>query len=123
MKKYILTTLSFILISITACKDDEGSPYYGAWKGSYSGNEDNGSFSVLISEQGEISGTAVSDSLPNFPFNFMGNVDNNGNLSSTINVGFYEIIFTGMLSNNSGNGTWTADSNRLLGIWQAQKIN
>ena len=64
MKKLIFLPILILTILITSCSSDDdnssSSNFEGNWSGQYTGNDDNGNWTVNINSDGILSGTATS---------------------------------------------------------------
>ena len=120
MKRSLL--LALLLIFSISCSEDEEpyADYEGNWSGSYSG-ADTGSWSVVVNEKGKVSGTATSDSLPEFPFSFSGTVSTSGNFNAQVPLFQDTIVYTGQLKGKSASGTWSGQDSSFVGTWQGTK--
>lgn len=121
MKK--LTYLAFLLIltiSYSCKEDDPYKDYEGSWSGVYSG-EDTGNWSATINDEGIVSGTAVSDSLPAFTFGLKGTISEDGAFNANSNSTLGTIDFTGQANSSSVSGEWVNTLSTLKGTWTGSK--
>jgi len=115
--KHLVAILFLCVAVITSCKkDDDGFPYQGNWKGTYTG-ADNGTWNATVGNDGKFTGTATSAMAPNFPFAITGTVSNDGKLSATYGYLNYTATFKGQLTGESASGTWAVDSAGIAGTW------
>lgn len=113
--------LLLLAIAITSCeKDTPYAPYQGTWAGTYSG-EDTGSWTADIDEEGKVEGTAVSDSLPGYPFGLTGTVTEGGMFEAEASVLFGTVDFEGQITGQSASGAWVNDEAGLEGTWKGEK--
>ncbi len=119
MKRLILPAL-FLFLLVSCKKDNPFEKYQGNWIGTYSG-DDTGTWNVTIDGNGNIQGRAVSDSLPNYPFNLTGTLSENGNFEAQAPVFFGTVGFEGQLTASSATGNWFNISAGLQGMWTGEK--
>lgn len=125
MKKLILTTLTIIFsVIILSCSNnddnDSAFPYQGHWSGTYSGQQDHGTFSINVSSKGIVTGTS-SSVVFNEDFDVNGNVSQSGQFSAIAGSATSGATFTGQMSGNSANGTWLNNSAGMNGTWSGDK--
>lgn len=124
--KRILFILTIGML-LTACsKDDENllARYDGTWSGTYTGDDDNGTWSVIIDEEGIATGVATSTTFgESFPVN--GVVAPNGEIDLTTGTTTPGGTFTGVLDpvQGTGSGTWInhLTSPPMTGTWSGTK--
>ena len=120
MKKLLLILLCLPLMFSSCKKEEENldSPSVGYWSGTYFSTGDvAGLFSVTISTNGDVNGSALN--LGGMETNLNGTVTNNGDLTATsVEIG---INFIGQLSNDTGSGIWNMDTNSETGTWELNK--
>ena len=125
MRKLIFTTLtiifSLIMLSCSNNDDDNNTfPFQGHWSGTYSGQQDHGTFSINVSSTGIVTGTTMSVVFQeNFDIN--GNVSQSGQFSAIAGNATSGATFTGQMSGNSSNGTWINNSAGMNGTWSGNK--
>ncbi len=126
MKKSILILALLIGYIITACSSDDDtinnsvSEFQGNWSGSYTGDQDNGTWSITVSANGTISGTTTSNVF-NDTFTLDGSVSDNGNLDATAGTASSGATFVGGMSANNASGTWNNTSLNINGNWSGIK--
>ncbi len=119
--KWAATNMLTILIAVFvfACGKDESVPFKGTWKGTYSGDTDNGSWNVVISSNGAVNGIAVSE-VSNDTLAIVGFVNNFGQLSAAFGPASSGGEFNGLMSNNTASGTWDTGPDDS-GTWTGNK--
>ena len=122
MKRLFSPVLIIFLFFAFSCKKDNPfEKYEGSWSGSYSGDE-TGSWSASIDDDGNVVGSATSDSLPQLPLNLSGSITEDGVYYAQVAIFFNApITFQGQLSKNSAVGSWRNDSSKLSGSWSGLK--
>jgi len=119
MKKLIL--LSFACVTLlVSCKNKDYKDYKGTWKGSYSG-DDNGTWSIEVDEEGNIDGSARSNSAPDYPFTLEGSLSKDGNFEAEADLFFSTVKFNGKLKDDKANGTWKNAQDSISGTWTGKK--
>lgn len=113
--------IAFILVIFSCKKDNPYDKFEGLWSGNYSGG-DTGQWSATIDDDGNVSGSAISDSLPNFPLSLSGRITEDGEFNAE-GAFFIEepVVFNGMLNENSASGVWTNDLAGIKGAWKGSK--
>jgi hypothetical protein len=120
---YVLTLFA-LSIATTSCSNEDktnDSKFKGAWSGTYSGEEDNGTWQATISADGLVSGTFTSTNFSNLVIDLTSTVNPQGALNAIYGNMFLTGQFTGTLEENSGSGTWTNESDQLNGTWIGTK--
>ena len=124
MKKLIFLPILILTILITSCSSDDdnssSSIFEGNWSGQYTGNDDNGNWTVNINSDGIVSGTATSTVFSE-SYDINGTTSENGTLTATLGTTSAGGEFIGQLNGNSGNGTWTNTSVNYNGNWTGSK--
>ena len=100
--------------------NSSSSNFEGNWNGQYTGNDDNGNWTVNINSDGIVSGTATS-SVFSESSDINGITSENGTLTATLGTTSSGGVFIGQLNGNSGNGTWTNTSLNYNGNWTGNK--
>ena len=121
MKNVILIVA--ILMLISGCRPNTIQPSFeGNWKGTYTGTGDNGSWEVVITSAGAVSGSATSITFSQ-TYSAVGTVTGNGQISITFGTASSGAVFQGTLSGNSGSGTWVNNSRTppYTGSWSGKK--
>lgn len=119
MKNNLLFLCLMALIAVSSCKKgDDPIDYSGKWEGTFSG-EDNGTFSVTISSQNQISGSGYSNNWSE-SFSLTGTVDadgafNAGNASTGA-------VFTGAIKGTNISGNWNNQAASESGTFKGQKV-
>jgi hypothetical protein len=114
-------TMPFLIVSCN--NDDEPGGvelYQGTWNGTYSGDVDNGTWSVQINEIGGISGTATS-TVMSMDYGLTGTVNSEGEFFATTGTATTGTTFTGELTATNGQGTWENNQSGLSGTWSGNK--
>lgn len=115
------TVIGFILFSFPSCSLSEDveikSIFQGLWVGSYTGEEDFGTWEMHVNETGEIIGTIYSDLLEQ-EFEIMGTIQNTGALIVSSGTTTSGAVFTGYMIDNEANGTWKNASIAITGEWK-----
>ena len=126
MKKLILLPILILTILITSCSSDDdnssSSNFEGNWSGQYTGDDDNGNWTININSDGIVNGTATS-TVFNASYDVNGTTSENGNLTATLGTTSAGGEFIGQLNGNSVNGTWTNTSSAVdyNGNWTGNK--
>ncbi|TXD45985.1 hypothetical protein [Polaribacter sp. IC073] len=124
MKKLIILPILIITLFINSCSsdDDNSNPlsFEGNWSGQYTGEGDNGTWSMTIDGNGNISGTTISNVFSD-TFDVNGNVQANGNLSVTIGTANSGATFIGEMEGTTASGTWNNSSLNYNGKWTGNK--
>lgn len=125
MKKWTLLLTLIIGFSIFSCSSDDDnenqtSEFQGNWNGTYTGNQDNGTWIMTIDNTGAITGTSTSNVF-NQTFDVNGNVEDNGNLSVTVGNASSGATFEGTMDESTASGTWNNTSVNMNGIWEGAK--
>lgn len=109
---------------IFSCNNDDEpggvERYQGTWNGTYSGDVDNGTWSVQIDEMGGISGTATS-TVMSMDFGLTGTVNSEGEFFATTGSATTGTTFTGELTATNGQGTWENIQSGQSGTWSGTK--
>jgi hypothetical protein len=119
MKKllYVCLAVAFIFTACSKSSSNDPSQFAGSWSGTFSGG-DNGTWAATISSSGAVNGNTSS---VNGNGTVTGSVTDNGSFSATVGSGSLGTIFSGQMSGNSGNGTWSNSSEDLSGTWSGNK--
>ncbi len=118
--KIILTLFAVSMILISCKKESEYKDYEGNWSGTYTG-DDTGTWNVNIDDEGKVTGSAVSDSLPFFTLTGEGEISKDGELNTTISNFGISIVFKGQAKDNSISGTWSYVGQDFSGTWSGKK--
>lgn len=121
MKKQILL-LTIILGMLTfscSSKDDndvQDSEFHGTWTGTYTGESDNGTWTVTIDSRGKITGTSLSTI-------WLNSVELNGSISANGTIGTVSngAEFNGQITGTTGSGIWTNTDSVTNGTWSGSK--
>lgn len=124
MKKFSWLLVAIVTMAVSCKKDKEAeaSPFAGIWSGQYAGN-DQGIWTVTISDDGEISGTGQSTRLGT-TFGMEGNVSSDGSFIATIGTVATGSEFTGKLTGEgTASGTWTntVTNPSMSGTWSGDR--
>jgi hypothetical protein len=127
MKKTILLIFAFLtLLFLNSCSnnDDDNSSqpsaYQGNWSGTFTGTQDNGTWSANVNSSGVVTGTAIS-SVFSVSYQLNGTVTNNGVLSATMGTSSVGGQFNGQMNGTNANGTWINTSANMNGNWTGTK--
>lgn len=124
MKKLSLLLVAAVVL-MSACKKDKGddvSVFEGYWSGQFTG-DDQGTWSVTISEDGAISGTGQTNG-SSATFTMQGSVSGDGSFKATIGTVSTGSEFTGKLTGEgTASGTWknTALNPVRTGTWTGMR--
>ncbi len=121
MKHITMVLLVFMsMLSINCSSDDDNSSdtlaYEGEWSGTYTGAQDNGSWTMQINTDGTVSGTATSEVF-NGTYTVSGFVQENGDLTATVGNASSGALFTGQLDGSNASGTWNNTTANMSGEW------
>ncbi len=119
LKKFTLAML-MLFFAASACKKNPYENYEGSWSGTYQGG-DSGSWNVNIDDEGKISGTAESDSVPDFPFDFDGQLSEDGDFDASVDLFFTTAEFEGKIDGSNASGTWKNEGDQINGTWSGKK--
>ncbi len=120
MNKFLIPGLLALVLSTVSCNKEPYADYEGSWTGSYSG-DDYGVWTATINSEGEVSGSAISDSLPNFPFDLSGTVSESGAFDAQANVFVGTINFEGQIQGSGASGSWSNLQAGIAGSWTGSK--
>jgi len=118
MKKLLYIFLATSLIFSSCSDDDDTNQFTGNWTGTYSG-DDSGIWIATIVANGSVNGNSTNSNGDDQTLS--GSVTNNGSFSATVGTGSLGSNFSGQLSGNSGNGTWSNSALSFDGTWQGTK--
>jgi hypothetical protein len=91
----------------------------GPWSGTFDGG-DSGTYSVIVSTDGTVAGTAFSNDLQqNLALN--GTIDDDGNLDAVVGSAANGASFTGKFRATTSSGTWNNPNLNLSGTWTGIK--
>lgn len=112
----------FLLLTLFSCKKDSVNNFAGTWIGTYTGTEDNGTFSLQISNEGKVTGTATSVVALD-TYQVVGAVATNGTITVTFGTATSGGTFIGTLKGNTGSGTWENKMTNptFTGTWTGSK--
>lgn len=133
MKRLICNLLMLLVLStmIISCNSDDNvsniieqnpyEKYAGKYKGEYYGG-DSGEWEVMISNQGNISGTVHSTQY-NLTFQLYGEIDTNGNMDATYQYNNQKAgSFNATIKEESVIGTWINTLSNLSGTLSGDKL-
>jgi hypothetical protein len=124
MKKMIFLPILILTILVTSCSSDNdnsnSSSFEGTWSEQFTGNDDNGSWTVNINSDGVVSGIAISNVFSD-SYDINGNVTENGSLNATLGTTSVGGSFVGELSGNNAAGTWINTNLDFNGNWSGSK--
>lgn len=113
--------MGFILAFFPSCSlsgDVEvKSIFQGIWAGSYTGEEDFGTWEMHVNETGEIIGTVYSDLLEQ-QYEIIGTIQNTGEVIVSSGTTTSGAVFTGYMIENQANGTWENALLAITGEWE-----
>ncbi len=127
MKK-LLSILALLFLLISCSKDDTQenllARYAGTWSGTYTGVDDNGTWSIVVTEEGVATGVASSLVFSQtFPIN--GVIAASGSAELTTGTTTPGGTFTGSLNSSTGeaSGSWVnhLTSPPMTGTWEGNK--
>lgn len=129
MKTTITILFSILLFSCSSSDDSSIADFQGTWSGQYIGtggtdnNGDNGTFSVIIDENGNVTGSATSIVF-SATYQLTGTVNSSGTLSVSFGTSSNGGTFTGNLQRNgTASGTWfnNIPTPQFTGTWNGTK--
>lgn len=124
-----------LLITMLSCSNSDNetsnsnSPYAGTWTGTYTGTGgtnntgDNGTCTVMVSNNGTVTGTATSVPYSE-TYQLTGSVNASGVLAVAFGTSSAGGVFNGNMSTNgTASGTWTNNipTPPFTGTWNATK--
>lgn len=115
--------LLLMSVMLLACKKDDNkpntNPFVGAWAGTYTGAQDNGTWEANIDADGQAIGT-IKSVVFSQTFQLNGAVDLNGSITMAIGSSSIGGTFGGTLkSDNTASGVWNTGS--MSGTWTGSK--
>lgn len=123
MKKQILLIALIIGLTTLSCSkndDDQGSEFQGIWTGTYTGTQDNGTWTANIDSNGKVTGTA-SSTVHSITLQLNGKISSNGTLTATIGSASNGTEFNGKMTGTSGSGAWENTNQGINGSWSGSK--
>ena len=127
MKKSILLAFTFLtLFFLNSCSnnDDNNSnsafPYQGNWSGTFTGTQDNGSWTANVNSLGVVTGTAIS-AVFSETYQLNGTVSNTGVFTATLGTSSVGGQFNGQINGTNVSGTWINTSANMNGNWTGTK--
>jgi hypothetical protein len=119
---YVENQITYIVVfkrTISGGNNDDVTAFAGTWEGTYTG-DDNGIFSVNISNSGQISGNGYSTNWGE-SFTLTGTVNSDG----SFNAGNTSLgaTFTGTIIGNNLTGNWQNSTTGESGTFVGQKTN
>lgn len=125
MKKMKLILTLLIGLTILSCSSDDDnnnttSQFQGDWSGTFTGDEDNGSWNATVNGNGEINGTVTSDVF-SVSWDATGMVQDNGNVNISAGSATSGATFIGTMNSSSANGTWENTIENMNGTWTGNK--
>lgn len=122
MKKTIFFTVVLGFLTLISC--DKQGPYYnyqGDWNGTYSGGKDSGTWSLTVSNEGKVSGVAISDSSLNATATMGGSVTEDGEFEATFGLFEGNVIFSGIMQYGQISGSWENELNDDFGSFEGSR--
>ena len=120
-KQILLITIILGLMTLSCSKnDDQDSEYQGTWTGTYTGTQDNGTWTANIDSNGKVTGT-TSSNVFNGTLQLNGNISSNGAFRATAGSASNGAEFTGQMTDTSGSGTWAKTTSGINGTWSGNK--
>ncbi|MFD2907637.1 hypothetical protein ACFSX9_02710 [Flavobacterium ardleyense] len=123
-KAVILVLFTFFLISCSKNDDNDAVPnsqYQGTWSGSFSGAEDNGTWTADVNASGIATGSATSVTFSN-TYQLTGTVSAQGVFLATVGTASTGATFNGQMNpNGNGAGTWINTFEQMNGTWIGTK--
>lgn len=131
ISRIALIVLAVFLVFTSACslgEDDDEEPesverFQGIWEGTYEGAVEQGTWTAVIDNKGNIKGTVFSTTL-SVTFELSGLVTSDGDFNATAGSTTTGSRFQGSLDANSGlgQGTWENEASGQSGNWTGQKM-
>ena len=129
MKTFIRNSTVIFLISLIigisaiACSSDDNyvSEHQGIWRGTYTGNEDEGRWELTVDQKGNITGILTSGIIVQ-TFQLGGKVKKDGKLNLAIGNVSSGASFSGEMSGDSARGVWSIESENLHGEWSGTRV-
>tara|TARA_R110002049_G_scaffold97098_3_gene236954 strand:- start:7119 stop:7490 length:372 start_codon:yes stop_codon:yes gene_type:complete len=120
-KQILLITIILGLITLSCSKnDDQDSEYQGTWTGTFTGTQDNGTWTANIDSNGKITGT-TSSTVYNASLQLNGSISSSGKFIATAGSASNGADFKGQMTETSGSGTWANNSLGIDGSWTGTK--
>ncbi|NCP58701.1 MAG: hypothetical protein GW839_00150 [Flavobacteriales bacterium] len=120
-KQILLITIILGLMTLSCSKnDDQDSEYQGTWTGTFSGIQDNGTWTANIDSNGKLTGTTNSTVLK-ISLSLNGNVSSSGVFIATAGSASNSAEFNGKMSGTTGSGTWANTKAGINGTWSGNK--
>lgn len=132
MKLLVILPLMLLTITVISCKDEEEymelttpfGKFKGAWEGTFAGG-DSGTWEITVNDNGGITGSVKSNTLPETNFLLSGKVSIEGDV--TINYIFAERkigSFVGKMTESSVSGNWNSSTaaGDWVGTWSGAKL-
>ncbi len=123
MKKLFLTLIVVISVIASGCskKDDpETNDFIGTWAGTYTGEDDSGSWWAEIDANGDVTGGA-SSSVVIASFQLLGTISPEGEFTATAGSASNGTLFTGQFTDTEASGTWSNSSLGFSGTWSGER--
>jgi len=121
-KTALLAFVTFLFISCSKNDDDSSTnfTYQGTWSGTYTGTQDNGTWTIYVSSLGGAAGTSTSNVFSNNS-ELNGNVNSEGELLLTIGTSNSAIFKGQMNQDGTASGDWVKVSLGMNGSWTGVK--
>lgn len=116
----LILLLAFGLFISSCSETATTNVFNGLWSGTYDG-EDEGTWSVIIDEDGNVSGNAFSTILSQSQ-QVSGTVNDDGDFTATVGNTSQGSTFSGQLNeDNTASGTWTNSAFSTDGTWMGSR--
>jgi len=125
MKKLFITLIVTISLIASGCskKDDpESIDFTGTWVGTYTGDNDSGSWTAIIDANGDVTGNATSGLSP-ASFDLVGTITPQGAFTATAGSASNGTVFTGEFTDTEASGTWSNSSLGFSGTWSGERYD
>ncbi|WP_445731103.1 hypothetical protein [Mariniflexile sp.] len=100
--------------------DNQDSKFQGTWTGTYTGAQDNGSWTANIDTNGKVTGT-TSSTVYNNSLQLNGNISSSGEFIATAGSASNGAEFNGQMTTTSVTGTWSNTTAGINGTWSGNK--
>jgi len=100
--------------------DQQKSEFQGEWAGTFTGNQESGSWSANIDSDGNVTGTTTS-TVYNTTLQLNGKVSPGGSFNATAGTASNGAKFTGNLQGGTGSGSWVNELAGISGTWNGNR--
>lgn len=125
--KFVILVFAIAMgFTLTSCSsNDDGddrqkSEFQGEWTGTFTGNQESGSWTASIDSDGNVTGTTTS-TVYTVSLQLKGKVSSGGAFTATAGTASNGAEFTGNLKGSTGSGTWVNEFAGLSGTWVGNK--